>query len=85
MNEQAAAKGVNEGADCFSRSLSDLSLVEAPCRPRVGFRGGREADSSAARHLIDLRSSLGSLQGYVLTVVVALGLPFTPPAVRAAA
>ena len=62
-----------------------MSLVEARRRPRVGFRGGREADSAAARHLIDLRSFLGSLQGYVLTVVVALGLPFTPPAACAAA
>ena len=51
-----------------SRSLSGLRLVEAPCRPGVGFRCGREADSAAARHLIDLRSSLGSLPGYVLTV-----------------
>ena len=72
-------------ASPIPRSLSDLSLVEARRRPRVGFRGGGEADSAAARHLIDLRSSFGSLQGYVLTVVMALGLPFTPPAVRAAA
>ena len=31
MNEQAAAKGVNEGADCFSRSLSGFPTY--PERP----------------------------------------------------